>query len=101
MDASAGGLVFFNEFIIARKLALGSTDTTLDLRRALVNQVHSLAQTLRSVTILFHLEQLIEGSLALCGGAQEICCERALRNADGGAKERFHVCARLDAKQFA
>ena len=24
-----------------------------------------------------------------------------MRDADGGAKERFHVCARLDAKQFA
>src|SRR4051812_26002592 len=58
LDAGADIFMLFDQLVITRKLALGPRDATLYLGRLLVNQIDSVAQAFRAVSVFFNFKQL-------------------------------------------
>src|SRR5215468_2653277 len=60
-----------------------------------------VAQIVRSLAILFHLQNLIEDAFAVGRREREIVGEGALRHADRGFEERGQISSRVDSEMAA
>src|SRR3982751_4350465 len=89
--------VLCDQLVIARELSFSTGDTLAHFRGAVADQTHGIAQALGSLTVLFHLQQSIKGGFTRVGREQKFGCERALRDTDGGTKQRLQIRPRLDA----